>query len=48
MEAVERSGDGKTRIYRVEHDRTRVEYYVVSFDKEGGKIVGLKAQAVES
>lgn len=48
MEAVERSGDGKTRIYRVEHDRTRVEYYVVGFDKEDGKIVGLKAQAVES
>ena len=48
MAAVERSGDGKTRIYRVEHDRTRAEYYVVGFDKEGGKIVGLKALAVES
>lgn len=48
MEAVEQSGDGKTRIYRVEHDKTRVEYYVVSFDKEGGRVVGLKAKAVES
>lgn len=48
MEAVEKSGDGKTRIYRVEHDRTRMEYYVVGFDKEGGRIVGLKAKAVES
>lgn len=48
VEAVEQSGDGKTRIYRVEHDKTRLEYYVVSFDKEGGKVVGLKAKAVES
>lgn len=48
IEAVEQSGDGKARIYRVEHDRTRVEYYIVGFDKEGGKVVGLKAKAVES
>ena len=48
MEAVERVGDGKTRIYRVKHDRTRVEYYIVGFDEEGGRVVGLKAKAVES
>ncbi|KAL9134528.1 MAG: hypothetical protein Q9175_004294 [Cornicularia normoerica] len=48
MEAVEQSGDGKTRVYRVEFGRTRVEYYVVGFDKEGGRVVGLKAKAVES
>lgn len=48
MEAVERAGDGKTRIYRVEHGRTRVEYYIVGFDEEGGRVVGLKAKAVES
>ncbi|KAL9075894.1 MAG: hypothetical protein Q9161_001288 [Pseudevernia consocians] len=48
MEAVEQAGDGKARIYRVEHDRTRVEYYIVGFDKEGGRVVGLKAKAVES
>lgn len=48
MEAVEQSGDGKTRIYRVEHDSTRIEYYVVGFDKAGGRVVGLKAKAVES
>ena len=48
MEAVEQSGDGKTRIYRLEHDRTRLEYYIVGFDKEGGRVVGLKAKAVES
>ena len=48
MEAVEQSGDGKTRIYRVEHDRTRLEYYIVGFNKDGGRLVGLKAKAVES
>lgn len=48
MEAVEQSGDGKTRIYRVKHGKTRLEYYVVGFDKEGGRVVGLKAKAVES
>lgn len=48
MKAVEQSGDGKTRIYRVQFGRTRVEYYVVGFDKEGGRVVGLKAKAVES
>lgn len=46
--AVEQSGDGKTGIYRVEHDKTRLEYYIVGFDKEGGRVVGLKAKAVES
>ena len=48
MAAVEQSGDGKTRIYRLEHDRTRLEYYIVSFDRKGGRVVGLKAKAVES
>ena len=48
IKAVEQSGDGMARIYRVEHGRTRIEYYVVGFDKEGGRVVGLKAKAVES
>ena len=48
LAAVEKSGDGRTRIYRVEQGRARVEYYIVSFDKEGGRVVGLKAKAVES
>lgn len=48
MEAVEQSGDGRTRIYRVQHDRTRLEYYVVGFDEEGGRVVGFRAKAVES
>ena len=48
IEAVEKSGDGKARIFRVHHGKTRAEYYVVGFDKTGRKIVGLKAMAVES
>lgn len=35
-------------IFRVEHGSTRAEYYVISLDKKGGRIVGLKAMAVES
>ncbi|MCJ1466946.1 hypothetical protein MMC07_005568 [Pseudocyphellaria aurata] len=48
LEAVERSGDGKVRIFRVEHGSTRAEYYVVGHDQERQRIVGLKAKAVES
>lgn len=48
LEVVERSGDGKSRIFRVEHGRTRAEYYVVGHDQERQRIVGLKAKAVES
>ena len=48
FKAVENSGDGKARIFRVLHGSTRIEYYVVGFDKNGKRIVGLKAKAVES
>lgn len=34
------------RVYRVELGGTRVEYWVVGL--EGGKLVGLKALAIES
>ena len=47
-QAVEQAGDGKSRIYRVSHGKTRVEYYVVGLDKEKRRVVGLKAKAVES
>ena len=45
---MEKAGDGKARIFRLEIGKSRVEYYVVGFDEEGGKVVGLKAKAVES
>ena len=46
--AVEKAGDGKARIFRVETGKARVEYYVVGFDEKGGRVVGLKARSVES
>ena len=48
LRAVEKAGDGKTRIYRLETGKSRAEYFVVGFDGKGGKVVGLKAKAVES
>lgn len=36
------------KVYRVEIGPSRVEYWVVALDVEGGKLVGLKAKAVES
>ncbi|KAL8824239.1 MAG: hypothetical protein Q9191_005194 [Dirinaria sp. TL-2023a] len=48
LQAVEEAGDGKARVYRIGHGRTRAEYFVVGFDRTGQKIVGMKAKAVES
>ncbi|KAL8811812.1 MAG: hypothetical protein Q9200_001510 [Gallowayella weberi] len=48
FQAVEGAGDGKSRIFRVDHGKTRAEYYVVSLDRQKGKVVGMKASAVES
>ena len=48
VQAVEKAGDGKSRIFKIEHGKTRTEYWIVGLDKEGKKVVGLKAMAVES
>lgn len=48
LDAVKSAGNGKVAIFRVEHGSTRAEYYVVSVDEEEGRVVGLKALAVES
>ena len=48
MDAVQQAGEGEVRIFRVHHDKTRAEYYVVSVDAKGSKIIGLRAKAVES
>ena len=48
LQAVEKAGDGRARVFRVHHGSTRAEYYVVGLDKKGKKVVGLKARAVES
>ena len=48
LDAVRQAGGGEMRIFRVDHGKTRAEYYIVSVDAKGSKIVGLKAKAVES
>lgn len=48
IKAVDDAAGGKSRIYRVNHGKTRADYYVVGFDEKGKKVVGLKAKAVES
>lgn len=48
IDAVKKAGSGQVKVFRVELEGTRAEYYVVSVDKEGGKVVGLKALSVES
>ncbi|OCK85716.1 hypothetical protein K432DRAFT_286185 [Lepidopterella palustris CBS 459.81] len=48
IDAVKRAGSDDVRIFRVEHGSTRAEYYVVSLDTKEGRIVGMKALAVES
>ncbi|KAL8947799.1 MAG: hypothetical protein Q9222_005956 [Ikaeria aurantiellina] len=48
LQTVEKAGDGKSRIFRVGHGKTRAEYYIVGLDKDTSKVVGMKAKAVES
>ncbi|KAF2190843.1 hypothetical protein K469DRAFT_721765 [Zopfia rhizophila CBS 207.26] len=48
VEAVNKAGSGKVQVFRVEYGSTRAEYYVVSVDSKDGRLVGLKALAVES
>jgi hypothetical protein len=48
IDAVKKAGSGKVSVFKVEHGGTRSEYYVVSVDGKEGKVVGLKALAVES
>jgi hypothetical protein len=41
-------GEAETKIYKVHMGGTRLEYWVLALDARGGRIVGLKAKAVES
>ena len=47
LEAVGKVGK-ETKIYRVEGKGSRVEYYVVGVVGRGGRVVGMKALAVET
>lgn len=40
--------DAEVRVYRLEIGSTRAEYWVLALDGKGGRILGLKARAVES
>ncbi|EDU49080.1 hypothetical protein PtrSN002B_004004 [Pyrenophora tritici-repentis] len=48
VDAVKQAGDGTVKVFRVELQGTRAEYYVVTVDEKQGRLVGLKALAVES
>ncbi|KAF2404930.1 hypothetical protein EJ06DRAFT_525500 [Trichodelitschia bisporula] len=48
VDAVGKAGDGKLHFFKVVLDGTRVEYFVVSVDKKGERVVGLKALSIES
>ncbi len=48
VDAVKQAGNGKVKVFKVDLDHTRAEYYVVSVDEKEGKVVGLKAMSVES
>lgn len=48
LDMVKKAGSGDVKVFRVGHGRTRAEYYVVCVDGKGGRVVGLKAKAVES
>lgn len=48
IDAVKKAGNGDVKVFKVEIDGTRAEYYVVGVDEKEGRIVGLKALSVES
>ena len=45
--AVESVGTN-AKVFRTQRERTRVEYWVLAVDKAKGRVVGLRAEAVES
>jgi hypothetical protein len=48
VDAVKSAGNGHAEFYKVELDSARTQYIVLSIDEKHGRIVGLKALAVES
>jgi hypothetical protein len=48
IDAVKEAGNGEVKVFKVQIDGTRAEYYVVGVDEKDGRIVGLKALSVES
>jgi hypothetical protein len=48
VDAVKEAGNGEVKVFKVQIDGTRAEYYVVGVDEKEGRVVGLKALSVES
>ena len=50
VRAVEGAGEGGVKVFRLEVSSTRVVYFVVTLARkeEGGKLVGVKVESVES
>lgn len=48
IDAVKAAGNGDIKVFKVQIDGTRAEYYVVAVDERDGRVVGLKALSVES
>jgi len=48
VDAVKKAGSGELGFFQVDLDHTRVEYFVLSVDKKGKRLIGMKAIAVES
>jgi len=48
LDVVKEAGNGEVKVFKVQLEGTRAEYYVVSVDAKGKKVVGLKALSVES
>lgn len=46
--AVDAYAHSLVKIFRVQLTGTRFEYWVVGLDREGSRIVGMKAKAIES
>jgi predicted aspartyl protease len=48
VDAVKGAGNGEVKVFKVQIDGTRAEFYVVAVDEKEGRVVGLKALSVES
>jgi predicted aspartyl protease len=48
VDAVKEAGNGDVKVFKVQIDGTRAEFYVVAVDEKEGRVVGLKALSVES
>lgn len=45
---MKEAGNGDIKVFKVQIDGTRAEFYVVAVDEKEGRVVGLKALSVES